>query len=131
MKRLLFFALVAFAAWYGWKHYSDLKSQGAHDVEVVNRSGRTIERLRIMVADQTVVVESLDNGAMTHRPLKAERDGLFSLEWESHGVMGLRQWKGGGFSHGPMLMTYRFEFRNDDGVIWSSEKKPGQEPKPR
>ena len=32
MKRLLFLALVVFAAWYGWHHYADLRLAGSHDV---------------------------------------------------------------------------------------------------
>ena len=123
MIRLLFFALVVFAAWYGWHHYAELRRAGSHDVLVVNRSGRAIERLRIVAGDETMVVEVLEDGAQTHRPLRTTRDGVFSLEWSSRGVMGLRQWTGGSFSHGPVVMNYRFEFHGEDGVIWSSERK--------
>ena len=123
MKRLLFFALVVFAAWYGWHHYAELRLAGSHDVLVVNRTGHAIERLRILAGDQTVVVESLENGAETHRPLRAERDGTFELHWSYRSVMGERDWRGGTFTHGPLVMRYRFEFRGDDGVIWSSQRK--------
>lgn len=129
MKRLLFFALVVFAAWYGWHHYSELRRLGSHDVDVVNRSGHAIERLRIVAGDQVVVVETLEDGAETHRPLRTTRDGVFSADWSFHGVMGDRQWSGGSFSRGPVLMAYRFEFRDNGGVIWSSDPKPGQETK--
>jgi len=118
---------VVFAAWYGWHHYAELRRLGSHDVLVVNRSGRALERLRIVAADQTVVVETLEDGAQTTRPLRTTRDGVFSADWNFRGVMGERQWTGGSFSHGPVLMTYRFEFRDNGGVIWSSDPKPGQE----
>ena len=123
MKRLLFFALVAFAAWYGWHHYAELRQSGSHDLLVVNRSGHAIERLRIIAADQTEVVESLENGADTKRSLRPLKDGTFELDWSFRGVLGEHQWRGGTFSHGPLMMRYRFEFRGDDGVIWSSERK--------
>ena len=130
MKRLLFLALVAFAAWYGWHHYSELREAGSHDLVLVNRTGRALERLRIVTGDQTAVVEVLEDGATTHRPIKSERDGLFDLYWNQRGVMGDRSWHGGVFTHGPLLMTYRFEFRGVDGVIFTSEKKANQPPKP-
>jgi len=59
MKRLLLLALIAFAAWYGWKHYAELKRGGSHDIVVSNRSGHEIDRLRVTAGDQTVVVETL------------------------------------------------------------------------
>ena len=124
MKRLLFLGLVAFAAWYGYKHYAELKQLGSHDVVASNHSGHGIERLRISVADQTVVVEALADGEDRRVPLRADRDGTFSLVWETSNAPGERMWSGGTFTHGPMLMEYRFEFHGDDGVIWSSRPKP-------
>jgi len=122
MKRLLFFALVVFAAWYGWHHYSDLRQAGSHQVIVVNRSGHAIERLRIQAGGQTVVVETLEDGATAKQPFKAQKDTPFDLIWQVRSTMGERTWTGGNFSHGPILLAYRFEFREGDGVIWSSEK---------
>jgi hypothetical protein len=124
MKRLLFVALVAFAAWYGWHHYSELRQAGSHQVLVINRSGHAIERLRIHAGDQTVVVEVLEDGAQAKQPFRSQRDSPFDLTWQVRGAMGDRTWTGGNFSHGPILFTYRFEFRDGDGVIWSSEKLP-------
>src|SRR5262249_57051683 len=124
MKRLLLLALIAFAAWYGWKHYAELRRGGSHDVVLVNHSGHPIERLRISVADQTLVVETLADGAERHEPLRASHDGTFTLVWSANNAQGENNWTGGQFTHGPMLMTYRFEFQGDDGVISSSKLKP-------
>jgi hypothetical protein len=126
MMRLLFFALVAFAAWYGWHHYSELRRAGSHQVIVFNRTGHPIERLRIRVGEAGVVFEKLANGASAKQPFRPERDGTFQLTWELSDVMGERNWTGGACSHGPILFSYRFEFHEGDGVISSSEKLPGQ-----
>ena len=124
MKRLLFLGLVVFAAWYGWKHYAELKGLGSHDVVASNRSGHGIERLRISVGEQTVVVETLADGEDRHVPLRAQHDGTFSLVWQASNALGEKSWSGGTFTHGPLLMEYHFEFHGDDGVIWSSQPKP-------
>src|ERR1051325_2698948 len=52
MKRLLLFALVAAAAWYGWKHQNELRHRGTHEIVVMNNSARVLERVRISVAGQ-------------------------------------------------------------------------------
>jgi|SRR5262252_7027925 len=124
MKRLLLLALIAFAAWYGWKHYAELKRGGSHDIVVSNRSGHEIDRLRVTAGDQTVVVETLADGADRREPFRADRDGAFSLVWQASNSLGEKQWSGGRFTHGPLLMEYRFEFHGDDGVIWSTQPKP-------
>ena len=124
MTRLLLLALIAFAAWYGWHHYAELRQTGSNQVIAVNHTGRTIERLRISVGAQTVVVESLADGAQAKQPFKCDRDGSFQLVWELKGIMGEKMWSGGTFAHGPILLAHRFEFRERDGVIWSSEKLP-------
>ena len=124
MTRLLFLALIVFAAWYGWHHYAELRRPGAHEVIAVNHTGRVIERLRITVGDQTVVVESLNDGAQAKQPFRCDRDGPFQLTWELRGVMGEKMWRGGTFAHGPILLAHKFDFRERDGVIWSSERIP-------
>jgi len=124
MMRLLFFALVVFAAWYGWHHYTELRQTGNHQLVIVNHTGHAIERLRLKVGDQTVVVEVLENGSQTKLPFHCDHDGMFQAIWELRGVMGEKSWSGGMFSHGPVLFVHHFEFREGDGVIWSSDKLP-------
>jgi hypothetical protein len=126
VKRLLLLALTAFAAWYGWNHYASLRSAGASEVVVVNHSGQAIERLRVRVADQALVVETLENGAQAKLPLRCERDGAFSLIWQVRSGMGDHTWTGGQFVHGPIRLSHRFEFLDQDGVIWSSERLAGR-----
>ncbi len=123
MKRLLLLGLVAAAIWYGWKTFPGLTTSRANDVEVINHSGRAVLRLRISVADQTVVVETLEDGATTHVPLRSEREGPFHVIWASRGVLGEREWSGGSFTGGPTLHRYRFEFGTDGSVMCSSEVK--------
>ncbi len=123
MKRLLLLALVAAAVWYGWKTFPGLKTGGSNDIEVVNHSGRAVERVRISVADRTVVVETLEDGATAHVPLRSEREGPFHVIWASRGVLGEREWSGGSFTGGPTLHRYRFQFETDGSVLCSSEVK--------
>ena len=122
MKQLLFVALIAFAAWYGYHHYKELRQAGSQQVIAVNHTGHVMERLRISVGDQTVVVESLENGATAKQPFKYDHDGQFQLTWQLHDVMGDRAWTGGNFAHGPILLAHTFDFREGDGVIYSTQK---------
>ncbi len=124
MKRLLLFALIAAAAWYGWKNHDEWRTNGAHELVAVNRSGRAVERLRISIGDQGFALESLEDGATQRLPLRCEHDGTFQLVWQVRGRDGEKQWTGGNFNHGPVLMRHRLEFTGGDGVIWSSEPLP-------
>jgi len=122
MKQLLFIALIAFAAWYGYHHYKELQQQGPAQVVAVNHTGHRMERLRISVGDNTVVVESLENGATAQQPFKCEHDGPFNLTWQLGDVLGERSWNGGIYAHGPLVLAHTFDFREGDGVIYSSQK---------
>src|SRR5262249_31319805 len=105
MKRLLLLALIAFAAWYGWKHYAELRRGGSHDVVLVNHSGHPIERLRFWGAAKPLVGETRGAGGERHEPLRASHDGTFTLVWSANNAQGENNWTGGQFTHGPMLMT--------------------------
>lgn len=122
MKQLLFLALVAFAAWYGYHHYTELRREGASQVIAVNHTGHPMERLRISVGDQTVVVETLENGATAKQPFRCETDGPFQLTWQLRDMMGDRTWTGGNYAHGPIVLAHTFDFREGDGVIYSNQK---------
>ncbi len=123
IKRLLLLALVVAAAWYGSKNYTTLFPSGSGDVVVVNNSGRAAERLRISVFDQTVVVETLEDGATARVPFQPQRNGAFRLVWSSRGALGEREWSGGTATRGTVLMTHQFELRPDNSVLWTSEMK--------
>ena len=131
MKRLLLFALVAAAAWYGWKHQAELRSRGTHEILAVNRSEQALERVRISVAGEAFAIEALAPGASTRLALRSEQDGLFDVSWNVHGTDGERRWSGGTFTHGPVLMRHRLEFTSGDGVIWSSERMGPDKPRGR
>lgn len=124
MARWLLLLLVVGAAWYGWRRQDEWRSQGAHELVALNRSGRAIERLRIKIGDQTFAMEVIENGASETLPVRCEHDGIFNLVWNVRGVDGEKRWRGGGFTAGPVLMRHRFEFTGGNGVIWSSEQKP-------
>jgi hypothetical protein len=122
MKRLLFLALVVFAAWYGYHHYKELRQEGSHQVIAINHTGHPMERLRISVGNETVVMETLENGATAKQSFKSDHDGSFQLTWKLSDAMGDRAWTGGTFSHGPILLAHTFDFREGDGVIYSSQR---------
>ena len=130
MKRLVLIALVVTAAWYGWKHHDELRTHGAHEIVVVNHSGRALERVRIAVAGQSFAIEALEQGATKVFPMRSEQDGEFVLFWNVHGVEGDKHWSGGGFTHGPVRMRHRLEFVDDGGVVWNSEQIAGKAPRP-
>lgn len=123
LKRLIFLALVAAAAWYGYKNYDKLVAPKGGDFVVVNHSGRAVERLRVSVGSQTEVVEVLEDGATIRRAFQPQREGVFHLVWSQRGVLGERSWTGGTASAGTEFMTHRFEFGSDNSVIWTSELK--------
>ena len=122
MKRLLLFALLAAAAWYGWKHHDELRLHGTHEIVAVNHSARALERMRLQVAGQSFAIESLEPGASMKLALRSEQDGAFDVAWNVRGMEGEKHWNGGGFNHGPVLMRHRLEFVDGDGVVWNSER---------
>ena len=72
IKRLLFLALVAFAAWYGWHHYRDLLH---HEVMsraiIVNNTGHELTRVRLSAGDQSLGVKAV---SYTHLTLPTNRE---------------------------------------------------------
>jgi hypothetical protein len=129
MKRLLLFALIAAAAWYGWKHHDELRMHGAHEIVVVNHTGAALERVRIAVAGQEFAIEALEPGASKVLPMRSEQDGEFVLNWNVRGTEGDKHWSGGGFTHGPVPMRHHLEFVDGNGVVWDSEPIPGRTPR--
>ena len=128
MKRLLLFALVAAAAWYGWKHQDQLHAHGTNELVAVNRTQRALERIRLNISGEEFAIEALEPGAKKVLPLKSEQDGEFVLYWNVRGVEGEKHWSGGSYNHGPVLIRHRLDFVDGDGVIWSSERIPGSTP---
>ena len=126
MKKLLLLLLVAGAAWYGWKHYPELLDRRAgHDAVIQNRSGRTMERVRLSVDGQTFVKESLADENDTTFPFKVANDATFHLEWQFQGEAGDKFFNGGMVPKGPMLQRHVFTVDNDGAVLYRAENKAG------
>jgi len=123
-KVLLMVALVAAAVWYGAKHFDGMQPAKSHEVVVSNQAGKAVERLRISVPGNTVVVEVLEDGASRRLTLPGGGSGPFRLEWNNRGVLGDRAWSGGQFTPGPPLATHRLDFLPDGSVSWSQAPKP-------
>lgn len=123
MKRLLILALVAFAGWYGWHHYKQLMTGGSHEAVIVNDSGIPMDRVRLLVGDQTLVKEALEPGESAVLPFRCNQDGSFHLEWQWRTRMGSPRWTGGTFVHGPLLTRHTFTVDPEGGVVWQSERK--------
>ena len=125
MKNLILFAVIAFAAWYGWTHYEQFKGKGQNEVVVTNQSAHAVDRLRIQIAQRTEVVEHLEAGASVMRTFPTPpSDVTFQLNWEYAGLMTVPTWSGGLISAGPMLMRHTLLIQDNGDVIWSSEQKP-------
>lgn len=126
MKRLLTMAVIAAIAWYGWKHYAGLRSGPSNVAVLDNQSGRQIERVRLTVDQQTLVKETVADGAKSEVPFRIQHDSDFHLVWQSEGKMGEAEWTGGTITAGPMVSRNRFVFLPDGSVIWTTEAIPGE-----
>ena len=124
MKKLVFFLLFVLAAWYGWKHYPELLNRRpGHEAVIENDSGMTMERVRLTVDGQTLVKESLDNGARGTLPFKVQNDASFVLEWQWKEKLGDMRWAGGMVPRGPMIQRHIMAVDADGGVTYTAENK--------
>jgi hypothetical protein len=127
MKKLFVFLLFVVAAWYGWKHYPEfiefLNHRPGHEVVIENASGLTMVRIRIMVDGQTLVRESLDNGAKAVIPFKVQNNASFKLEWGWREKLGDRTWSGGMVPKGPMVQRHIMQVDAEGGVTYTAENR--------
>ena len=124
MKKLLFLAFVGVAAWYGWNHRDTLlKREGTHEAVVRNDSGGELTRIRVTVNGQTLVKETLADGAKAVMPFRVTADSDFRLVWESANRPGTGSWQGGTISNGPMLQRHEFQIMGDGSVMYHAESK--------
>lgn len=126
MKRWILLALFAALAWYGWKHYGDLRGAPANEAVIHNESGRTIDRLRVSIGDREYpAYDSLGDGAsVTQRFPLASHDGAFHLRWLPRGRDVDLDWSGGVVTAGPVPMRHDLVIADDGGVVWSSRPLP-------
>ena len=126
MKQLIILALVAFAAWYGWNHRDLLlKRQPHHDAVIANHSGRGMERIRLTVGGQTLVVETLADGASATLPFRVNDDSELDLVWQWSGTDTEQHWHGGRVPKGPLVQRHTMSIDGDAGVTYQAEAKLG------
>ncbi|MBK7367872.1 MAG: hypothetical protein IPJ04_08135 [Candidatus Eisenbacteria bacterium] len=121
MKRLLFFALFAYVAWYGWNHRDGLRSGPHSEAVIENATSRPVTRIRLRSGGETVVREELAPGASTTIPIAPVANGEFHLVWQWGDAPGEPQWNGHFDGSGA---TARYRFRIEDAGIVSSSSEP-------
>lgn len=117
MKRLLFLAIVAAIAWYGWQHRTGLFG-GSTDSEVVlvNGGTRAMLRVRLTVDGQTYVRDVIEPEARTTIPIKVGRVSDFRLRWEWLRLEGAPEWRGGEVTPGPLRSRCTLQVFDDNDV---------------
>jgi len=123
IKRLLFLALVAFAAWYGWHHYRDLLH---HEVMsraiIVNNTGHELTRVRLSAGDQSLgVKESIPDNSRADFPFHVDHDASFLLVWQYGDRPGESRWTGGTVTQGPIAQKCTFTIDGDGEVLFLPE----------
>jgi hypothetical protein len=121
IKRIVIFALVAFAGWYGWHHWTDIAHRApSHEAVVENDTGVTMEKVRLTVDGQTFVKEILPNGQRASFPFRVANDASFALDWEYKERLGERHWRGGMVPRGPMVQRHMMQVDGDGGVVYTA-----------
>ena len=119
MKKFIVLLLFALAAWYGWKNYPQLLAKrDGHEAVIENQSGKTMERIRLMVDGQTLVKETLADGETATLPFKVQNDATFRMEWQFVQVLGEKSLAGGMVPKGQMLQRIIFTVDADDAVMY-------------
>jgi hypothetical protein len=121
MKRLLFLALIAALAWFGWKQLPALfERRPAHEAVVQNSTGTGLTRVRLVVDGQTFVKETLADGEAAVFPFRVRRDASFELTWQWADRPGENSWSGGMVTVGPMVQRHTMTIDADAGVLYTA-----------
>ena len=124
MKRLLLLVLFAVALWYGWQHWGDLvHRRPGHEAVIENTSGREMTRVRLSVAGQTFVKESIPDDAKAVFPFRVDHDATFELVWSFADAPAEQSWSGGMVPRGPMLQRHIMTVDGDGAVLYRAENK--------
>ncbi|TMQ74312.1 MAG: hypothetical protein E6K81_00130 [Candidatus Eisenbacteria bacterium] len=125
MKKLVLLALIAFAAWYGWKHYKSLllERRPMHEAVVENQTGVGLTRVRLTVDGQTFVREELPDKGRASFPFRVGRDAAFRLVWQWSDRTTENTWNGGMVAVGPMVQRHVMVIGSDAGVLYRAEPK--------
>ena len=123
MKKLLFFALVVFAGWYGWNHYRDLlRHEVMSKAVIVNSTGHELTRVRLSAGDQSIgVKESIPDNGRAEFPFHVSQDASFVLVWQYGDRAGESHWTGGTVTHGPVAQKCTFTIDGDGEVLFLPE----------
>jgi len=122
MKRLIIFALLVLAGWYGWTHYREiLQKRPSHEAVVENMGDSPIERLRIKVDGQTLVKELIPPNDKVALPFLVNHESSFDLEWKQ-GANDMH-WTGGLVTLGPMVQRHIFSVNDNGEVMYRAETK--------
>ena len=122
MKKLIFLAIFAFAAWYGWNHRQELfQRKTSHQAVIENHSGSDIQRVRLKVDGQTLVKETLADGETATLPFRVNRDSGFDLVWTVRGQD--QSWSGGMVPAGPMAQRHIFTIGEGSEVLYRAENR--------
>ena len=124
MKRLLFLALVAAVAWFGWKQLPILfERRPAHEAVIQNSTGTGLARIRLVVDGQTFVKETLADGESAVFPFRVRRDATFDLTWQWADRPGENSWSGGMVAVGPMVQRHTMTIDSDAGVLYTPARR--------
>lgn len=124
MKKLIFLAIIAAAAWYGWKNWPAITQRiPGHEAVIVNHSGGDMARVRLTVDGQTFVKETLADGAEVRFEFKVSDDASFRLDWQLPQGRGEQTWSGGMVPKGPLTQRHRITVDGDGGVLIHSEPR--------
>ncbi|HTR97807.1 MAG TPA: hypothetical protein VMH61_07865 [Candidatus Acidoferrales bacterium] len=122
MKRFVLLVVIVGVAWYGWKHYRDLKS-APQDVAVIeNHASNSLQRVRLIAGGGTYVRDEIASGASATIPFPVAGDGELRLVWQVQGRQGEFNWAGGQVTSGPLRSRHHLDVSDDGGVVWSSER---------
>lgn len=122
MGRLFVLLLIGVAAWYGWKHWTDLRQAPRDEAVVMNESGRTIVRVRLTVAGQTFVRESIPDGGSAEFRMAVSGDGVLALKWQYDREEIDKTWSGGQIAAGPIRTRHIIQVLRGGGVVWNAQR---------
>jgi hypothetical protein len=121
MKKLILLLLIVAAAWYGWKNYPQLLNrQPGHKAVIINNAGHDMQRVRLVVDGQTLVRESIADGAEGELTFKVANDSDFELIWQWTDAPGEFRWRGGRVPRGPMVQKHLFTVDGVNEVIYQA-----------
>ncbi len=117
MKKLLFLAIIAFAAWYGWNHRDTiLRGNDSSEAVVVNAGTRAMTRVRLTVGGKTQVRDDIEPADKATFVFRLSRPSDFQLNWDWRGLEIVPSWRGGEALAAPLRQRCTLQVF-DDGTV--------------